>query len=223
MNIFVDKELEYSLLADEYAIIDDVFEFINIFDFLTITLTEYRTTIIDKINKKIKLNDFYLYEKISEKLLWNLKNKTKHLYPTLANCITCSYDLTEEGISTVLSKFYEDNSYRSFINKLVLIDDVNNKIHHRKMEGSAQIFDKNEFNLRLWVALRDRKTYESIMKKPKRITKLLIPEYYFSSDYAFPNLNFGKPFIYSDEFRKERIKKMYYLNESQKEWFKIST
>lgn len=225
MNVYVNTNLEYSLLETEYEIIDDVFHFINLFDFLNITLSEHRTNVINNVTKNnISENDFFIYEKIAEKLLWNLKKRTQFLYPELANCVTCTYDLTHDGLTSVLNKFYDDNSYRSFVNKLVLIDDINKKVHHRMMEGSAPIFSKNEFNLRLWVSLRDRKIYEEIMNNPIKITKIIIPEYYFNSDYALPNLNFGKPFIQSNEFRKERIKKMYYrgdTNECQKNWFKL--
>ena len=202
-NVYTDKSLEYMLNPEEVVIIDKVFDFVNKFNFVSITLAEYRTKLINDIQKTTRLDEFIMYEKIAEKLLWNLKSKTKHLYKDLSDCVNCVYELSESGLASALDKFYEDNSYRSFINKLVLIDDVNNKIYHRKMEGSAHIFEKNEFNLKLWIALNDKKTYELIMFNPSEITKLELPVYYFSSDYGFPNLNFGRPFIQSDKFRNQ--------------------
>ena len=37
---------------------------------------------------------------------------------------------------------YNDNSYRSFINKLILVDNINNNFYYKNMEGSAPIFIK---------------------------------------------------------------------------------
>jgi hypothetical protein len=39
----------------------------------------YRQYIIKIIRKKYTINEFYIYEKIINKLFWNLKNKIKYV------------------------------------------------------------------------------------------------------------------------------------------------
>jgi len=177
--------------------------------------------LINEINNKYDLDDFYDLELIIEKLLWNLKNKLNYLYQDEQNCINQIFSLDEKGLESCLNKFYDDNSYRSFINKLILMSDTNNKIYHRNMEGSNDIFNKNDLNLRTWYSLKDKTTYESVITDPKKVKTINVPSLYYTLDYGFPNLNFGKPFIQSGGFRRNKIKKMFYDNDSEKNWFKL--
>lgn len=220
MNIYKDNVI-YPLTDNEINKLDDVWNFINEFHFVTISLNEYRKNIINIIRNKYSLNEFLDYENIMEKILWNLQAKTKYLFQECQNCINHVDNLNDAGMNTVMDKFYDDNSYRSFINKLVLINDKDNEIYYRKMEGSSNIFTQNEFNTKLWMALNNRNRYEKIMNDPKKINLIEIPGYYYLHDYALPNLNFAKPFIQSTKHRYERIRKMYYDDNAENNWFKL--
>jgi hypothetical protein len=220
-KIYTDANLKYPLTSREYELVIDnsVWNFINLFYFMTYSVTEYRNKIINNINNNIKEDEFFILEIICEKLLWNLKDRIKYLYDN--NCILYEEEFTEEGMNNIMNYFYDDTSYRSFINKLILIDDINNKIYYKKMEGSSPIFKQNDLNSQLWLILGNRDLYEKIMTDPNKIKSVIPSMYYYCNDYAFPNLNFGKPFIQSDNYRKKRINLMYYQNKENINWCKL--
>src|SRR5438132_788042 len=62
----------------------------------------------------------------------------------------------------------------------------------KPLEGSSDIFCKNDFNLYTSTILFDRDLYETIMHDPenKSIMNIRIPQFYYQQDYGFPNLNF---------------------------------
>lgn len=220
--IYTDKQLKYPLTDSEYVNINDVWDFIKNFYFMTYTLHDYRSKLINKIAKKYTDKEFYRFELLVEKLFWNLRDRT-HIYfltDSMKNMSDLS-PLQEGSCNDMICKMYNDNSYRSFINKLVLIDDINNKYYYKKIEGSFKIFFKNEFNLYTSIVLFNRNLYEIIMMDPQKIKNIYTPEFYYEYDYPFPNLNFGKPFIQSKKYRIKRIKKMYYDQNSENNWFKL--
>lgn len=229
-SVYTNESLKYPLNNNEYDKIGVVWSFLNRFMSAIISVSEYRKKLISSIREECNEDDFFKMEIICEKLLWNLIDKVKYLYKDNDFCIDCITDLNENGIDEILDKFYEDNSYRSFINKLILIDDTKGKIYHRPMEGSASLFKNNEMNSKVLKILAHRKLYEQIMKNPKKIQLVETPKYYICGDYGFPNLNLGKPFIQSDNFRRKRIKNMYYnetyaknekLRTSENYWYKL--
>lgn len=217
--------MEYTLNDEELDKLDSAWIFLNLFTKPIISVSQYRYDLVNNIYNNYDADTFYKLEIICEKLLWNLINKVNYLYEIKNDrniCIDCETNLTESGFEKVMNKFYEDNSYRSFINKLVLVDDINNKLYHRPMEGTS-IFYNNEFNSTIWKIMSDRQLYDVVMINPKEILNIPSPKYYVCGDYGFPNLNFGKPFIQSDSFRKKRIKKMFYKINSNdfSNWYKL--
>src|SRR5437868_2724292 len=197
--------MEYPLNDNEYNKLDLAWEFLNLFTKPIISVSEYRRALINNIINKYDIDTFGELEIICEKLLWNLINKVRQIYENTNQeyeCIDCETNLTRHGYDKIMNKYNEDNAYRSFINKLILIDDINNKIYHRPMEGTS-IFHDNKFNSKIWKIMSDRTLYEKIINNPEEIQNIENPKYYICGDYGFPNLNFGKPFIYSDEFRKK--------------------
>lgn len=222
MSDIYNYNLLYPLTSQEYNELDNVWEFINEFNFLTYSLHDYRKRIIKSINKKYSLNDFYILENIAEKLFWNLRHKTYPLFLEKKHkCIDDILQIKEGLLHNLLDDMYCDNSYRSFINKLILIDDINDKCYYKKIEGSSDIFYKNKFNLYTATVLSNRGLYELVMQNPQRILEIEIPEFYYEYDYPFPNLNYGKPFIYTKKYRLQRIQNMYYDTDAERNWFKL--
>ena len=129
-----------------------------------------------------------------------------------------------ENRDHALLNFYENSSYRSFINKIIIYDDKENDYYYKPMEGSSHIFSKNIFNVATSKIFQNRTTYEDIMANTKLLKKTYesyIPEFYYEYDYAYPNMNYVKPFIQSDDYRKYRIDKMYYTDDSENSWFHL--
>ena len=91
------------------------------------------------------------------------------------------------------------------------------------MENSSHIFDKNYFNLLTMYILKNKQLYDQVMENPSIIKTmtLKLPEYYYQYDYGFPNLNYCVYEFGTEEQRKERIYKMYYADDAEKNWFKL--
>ena len=215
MEIYIGTDLPYPLDNDEYNNINNVWNFINEFSFLTYILHDYRSRVIENIKNKYSVNEFYDLEKTAEKLFWNLR----HRIPTSINNLTTIKQSSYENLDGLLAKMYRDTYYRSFINKLILIDDKNHQCYYKPMEGSADIFTKNDFNLCCSVAFYNRDLYEKTMENPRIIHELELPHFYYQYDYPFPNINYVKPFIQTDNYRIKRIKKMYYDDDAERQWF----
>lgn len=211
--IYKHKKLNFPLTDEEYNLISDVWNFINKFKIGHITMHEYRNKIINQIKNNYSLNEFTEFEKIAEKIYWNLRNKLIKNYKDYEEFDLNEYDKIKE-------KLMKENYYRSFINKIINIDLDNKKLLYKKMEGSAPIFTKNINNCIISEIFYNRKLYEYVMKNKLNIDeiKIKIPKIYYQMDYAFPNLNICKPFIYKDNHRISRIQSMYYDNNCENNW-----
>lgn len=221
-EIYQGNSLKYPLTESEYEKIDDVWDFIQNFKKFPLSLHKYRSSLIETIKNKYSNNEFYILEFITEKLFWNLRECTYKMFLTEnQKDINDLLELKEGSYTDSLNNMYNDNSYRSFINKLILIDDIDNKYFYKKIEGSAEIFNQNKFNIYTSTTLFNRNLYELIMMNPKKIKKIFIPKYYYEYDYPFPNLNFGRAFCQTHNFRKERINRMYYDHNAEENWFKL--
>jgi hypothetical protein len=237
VDIYQDNILKFPLIDDEVILLSEIWEFLKLFEFNTYTLNEYRQNLIKNISSKFPLSKFNLYENIIEKLFWNLRwlvypyffnnEYSEKAYCKLINEEKIPNSLLEiqhdsyDKFDLYKDKLNESTSYRSFINKLLIIDDKTNNIYFKKQEGSSDIFFKNEFNLRTSSILFDRNLYEKIMLNPSLIKTIDLPKSYHEYDYAFPNLNFCASFIGSNKYRQKRIELMYYSNDSEKNWFKL--
>lgn len=222
MYFYRSDELKYPLTDDEYNKISEVWEFIKKFKKMPSNLHTYRSELIKLIKNQYSAEEFYYLELIVEKLFWNLRNKTyKFFLENDKKCLDDLLELKEGSLNDMLDEMYSDNSYRSFINKLILIDNINDKCYYKKIEGSSMIFSKNKFNLYTSIVLLNKKLYEMVMMDPIKIKSISVPEYYYQYDYPFPNLNYGRPFIQTKEYRMKRITQMYYSKRAEKNWFKL--
>ena len=173
----------------------------------------YRSQLIDHVCTRYTCEQFYNYELLAEKLFWNLRARTQKYFP--------ENHLVSGSLDDMYNNLINDNSYRSFINKLILINDSQNEYFYKKIEGSSHIFNKNDFNTITGYLLFNRQLYENIITNPQKILDVNMPRFYYEYDYGFPNLNYGKPFIQSSEFRLKRINKMYYDDNAESNWFRL--
>jgi hypothetical protein len=213
-NIYIDKKLPYPLTQEEYKIIDKIWEFNKHFKFITPTYYEYRNTLIKNIPKKYNIEEFFLYEKILEKLYWNLHNLINK--KLINNLEEYKYDKLDE----IKEKFHEDNNFRSYINKIINYDDINNKIYYCRQQGGEPVSEYNKTNHLINDIMTKREIYEKVMNGEQEINKIKLSKNYKQIDYGFPNLNIYKPFIGSDEWRKKKIEYYYYkVDFSENNWF----
>jgi len=252
MDIYTNLLWKYPLNKSEYNKVEEVWQFLEHFNDGYELLSEYRHNVITKIRKLYTSNEFLEYEDILNKMYWNLRwviypiwmnmNISRDEYyqfiknnyegnKFIPSCLTMceedtfvdDYDLYDKLHNNAI---YENSYYRSFINKLILVDYDEKKIITKQMEGSADIFRKNYFNLYTFKILFDRDLYEKIMSDPYNIVKMKIdmPKFYYQYDYGFPNLSSATYMYGGKDYRLNRINKMYYynnLNKKEKYWFKI--
>lgn len=253
LNPYIDKLLKYPLSEKEYKNIDKVWEFLEIFNDNYILTNSYRKKVINNIREKYTISEFYFYELILNKMFWNLRwllvpyfmgnnqeilNEENNYMKIYANIL--KFPFPNELLNLEILKNYgnnnlkkilengilnETNYYRSFINKLVIIDKIDNKIFIKPMEGSSKIFKKNFFNQLSSNILFNRQLYEKVMLTPNNINykNIKLPKYYHEIDYPFPNLNFCTYKFGTKKDYLKRIKKMYFLQDIKidKYWFKL--
>ena len=247
-NIYTDPILKYPLTDKEYDRIDDVWRFLLYFENNDIFNSDFRVRTISAIKNQYTIDEFYNYETILRKLFWNLRwaifllwvkpdlsedeyyklikndyGNYKEIPNSLLLCETHSYK-DESDLQNKLQKsdFFDKTYYRSFINKIVIIDKQNNKIIMKPIEGSSHIFKKNYFNLLTITILFDKALYKEVMNNPYiiKFKKIKTAPYYHQQDYGFPNLNFCTFEFGTKEDMINRIKKMYYYK-NDKYWFKL--
>jgi len=246
-NIYINNKLKYPLNLDEYNKLDTAWKLINIFNIPFIFITDYRFYLIKTIRKKYTIEEFYELESIINKLFWNLRwvifplfikpkiskddydkfinnNKFDEIPNNLLLCNKLKYE-NDDDLNKKLKNINLDSVYyRSFINKLVIVDRDIKTIYHKNMEGSSDIFKKNIFNLYTMTVLFDRNLYEKIMSNPYNAKhhKIELSNYYYQYDYGFPNMNYCVYGVGNDESKKDRIKKIYYnrLNDFEY-WYKL--
>jgi hypothetical protein len=231
-NIYKSNLLKYPLSDEEFDKIDKVWNFLKIFEKPIISISKYRKYLIKKINEKYTIQEFFLYESILNKLFWNLRyliapilsqnENTKELSYCLTLCEIKKYDTSEELNNIINENKIKNVYYRSFINKLIIIDEKQKIIHLKKMEGSSDIFSKNYFNLYTMTILFDKALYDQIIKDPPIIKSINVKlsKYYYEHDYGFPNMNYCTYSFNTDEQKMKRIKKMYF-SKNDKYWFKL--
>ena len=248
-NIYQNNLLKYPLNGREYKEIDNVWKFAKLFEHDFLFLSEYRNRLINTIKNKYTIEQFYFYEKILNKLFWNLRYMLCPLWmqPNISyqsyrkviqkkriisqNLLSFKreYYGDEDDLIRKMRYIHKNHYYRSFINKLIMIDHSNKEIIMKPIEGSFPIFSKNYFNLLTSSILFNKPVYEKVMDNPYNLSsiikgfdiKFVLPEHYYEYDYGFPNLNYC---IYKTGHKKDRLKrieKMYYCENCEKNWFRI--
>lgn len=252
-DIYKSPLLKYPLTREEEDLVPEALNFLDIFklQIKNIFISDYRDRVIHIIKKKYTPDEFYKLEEVLNKLFWNLRwlifplwqdpmmteddyeNFVKDNYYgytelpySLLLCKKQSYTNQDDLLKKIKdTKDYDliFQSYRSFINKLIIVDTQNKFILTKPMEGSSHIFGKNYFNLYSMMILFNMSLYHEIMRRPYAIRNLPVQlsDYYYQYDYGFPNLNFCTYQFGTKKDRLERIKKMYYDETAGKHWFKL--
>jgi len=241
MNIYTNNGLKYPLTNKECNDINSVWQFIGIFAKPFVSVTDYRNYLLETI-KNYSVDEIYYLENIANKLFWNLR-WTTFIFVIDDNISLIEYDKFLENygdyqsipkdlmqynetqyddLNQKLKEIELDNFYRSFINKLIMIDPSAKTIYYKNMEGSADIFNKNKFNLFTMTVLLNRELYEKVMVNPYnyRNSDIELSHYYYQYDYGFPNLNCCVYDFGNIDNKKYRIRKMY-LEDGANNWFKI--
>lgn len=250
-DIYKSDLLKYPLEDKEYAYLDSAWEFLENFENKEIFNSDFRQDTIKNIRKNYTITEFYTYEKIINKLFWNLRWLTFVLWTkeglteasfesfikdnykgydeipnSLLLCEKKSYsDIDDAKKQIKNSDFFDQTYYRSFINKLVILDKTNKNIITKPIEGSSHIFGKNYFNLLTITILFNRELYEEIMEKPYILNfrKIKLSKFYHQMDYGLPNINFCIYQLGTKEDMLKRIEKLYYYKGStyDKYWFRL--
>lgn len=219
-KVYIDDKLKYKLSDSEYRDINKVWKFLKPFGKQFVYVTDRRNYLLKKLGR-YSLEEFYYYECIADKLLWNLRDRLERYFDKgLSECRVIEYSNSAD-LDDKVKKIELDSYYRSFINKLIMVDSKKKLIYSKKMEASPDIFSKNSFNLVSMMVLLDRNVYENVMLDISNYKEYIIDaEYYYQYDYGFPNLNCCVYNFGDVDIRKYRIKKLYYSKDA-KNWFKL--
>jgi hypothetical protein len=252
IKLYQDPILKYPLTEYEYSQLDKVWDFVSIFQKPYIFISDYRKQLIRTVRKKYTIEEFYLLESILNKMFWNLRwllfplwykpNMDRVEYEdfltaqpsygdfetipdTLLMCKKEKYEDENDLIDKLSNNsLFDSTYYRSFINKLIIIDKKDKIIYTKPIEGSSDIFSKNYFNLMTMTILFNKELYEKIMIDPYGVKDQQIEysSYYYQYDYGFPNLNYCTYWFGTDDDRRDRIQKMYYIGEPLgRYWYKL--
>jgi hypothetical protein len=201
-NPYNNNNLKYSFSENEMKIIDNVWEFINYFRETFLTRGKYRRNIKNKIRQKYSIEEFYKYEKIVEKLYWNLVNKIK----SEINLDQKIYIKRKFNLKNIENRILKRNVKvkESNVNKTYVITDNNELIYKYKYPDDLDITVSS--------IMINRSVYETIMSDEENIFNIDIEPYnnIVEFDYLFPNLNTIKSFVNNKNERINKISKMFY-------------
>jgi hypothetical protein len=205
INPYNNNKLKFPLLKKELKILDKVWEFMNDFRDTKITRSKYKKYIVLKIKNKYNINDFYNFEKIVEKIYWNLVTKIKQEMDDLKPEIFVKekFDLnkTKNKILMRNNKIKE-----STIEKTYIITKSNKLLYKYKYP--------DDLDLLVGSIMINRSVYETIMSEEADIFNMEIEPYnnITEFDYPYPNLNTIKSFTKSKKERINNIHNMYYYD-----------
>lgn len=235
--VYTNSNLVYPLTQEEFSLIDKVWEFNNLFHQPYYFITDYRKNLINTIQKKYNANEFLQYEDILNKIFWNLMHtmvpywtdeKTKNGgIPSSLRMCKCYEWGNENQLQKLIDSVdvWNEQYYRSFINKIILIDRQRKLLFTKPFEGSSEIFTQNYFNLLGMRILADRNNYEKVMSNPdilkndQFMTPLVGKSHYYQRDYGFPNLNYCTYRFANEKERLRRIKRMFFFENGREKWW----
>lgn len=206
--------MKYPLSEKEKKILPNVFSFIKTFYKFNVvnpdsfSAYDYRRLIIKKIRDKYSIEEFYKYEKIMNKLYWNLYHKLHKKDKLCDMMITPPRDYN-----------------RSFNNKLIIYNHKTKMFHIERDYIDYKIREKKKLEKKIMSAMMDMDLYLSFYKNPQKKIKKM-DKFYYPLDYPFPNVN---RCFYNENPPKEwinRIKKMYFYYNNDyidKYWYQFIT
>jgi hypothetical protein len=198
------NKLKYQLTQLEISKLDDYWKFIKIFNVKNdemYSFKQYRHDIIKKIQKKYTVDEFYFYEKILNKMLWNLL--------VMHNIYLNKIDFTTKLAFSMKNK--------SYVNKQMMITEGGKNI----IFPSYNNFELPKDLLQILTILRKRDMYEKAIKDKDYINNIKkIDNFYYPNDYPFPNVNLIEYNDNNKEVWIKRIKAYYYMKDDS-HWYKL--
>jgi hypothetical protein len=219
VNPYNNIKLNFSLDQKEIKLLDKVWEFINDFRETKLTRNKYTKYIIEKIKKKYKINEFYIYENITEKIYWNLVDKIKNDHEIKSEIFfkNINQNIPKNMIKNMIKDVIKETKRKILMR--------NNKIKESTIKKTFITTSKNilykynypdDLDLIVASVIINRSLYETIMSENKSIFDIdIIIEPYnniIEFDFPFPNLNTIKPFTKSKKERIINIYNEYYKN-----------
>lgn len=199
---------------------EDIYKFLSNFSYNSLYITNNRQTTIANLQKYTP-EEFLKYEDILNDMFWNMKEKLMKKFKKKVECKVFDY-ITEQDIKQKKKEILRGILYyRSFINKIILVDIKNKKIYYKPFQASISIASKSKLDLLCNYLLFNRELYEKIINDTNEIKNVILPKYYYELDYLFPNLNYCKRNINDVETRLRKIKYMYYDKDGDENWFKL--
>jgi hypothetical protein len=208
----------YKLTKNEIIELDNYWNFINIFrpdysnsiSWINNDAFTYRKYIITKIRENYTIEQFYLYEKILNKLLHNL-------------LIHIQFDIDNICINKECKKIYKTTYNKkegphSYSHKLY-ITNLKNNINYNFFYWTQ--ICKNDIINKIFTIMSDKNLYEKINNDKLNLKNIIISEsYYYPNDYPFPNVNLIE---YNNNNKDVWIKriKAYYFMKDDSHWYKL--
>ena len=194
--------MEYELTNEETLKLDEYWEFINVFynnidkDNEFQFVSDYRETIIKKINTKYSAEEFYFFEKMLNKMLWKLLT---------------IYDIKVYRINFKIKEGFIINCDRSYTNKQVMF--IDNRMILYPNYGDVTSNENYPENLfKILNILSKREIYEKVINDKNYIENIKIEKYYYPHDYPFPNISLIEFNNNDKEIWLKRINAYYYSN-----------
>ena len=240
--------MRYIFTKKENENMDGAWKLLEIltFNIKYITIYNFRNYIIKYVSENYSIEQFFLYETIIDKLYWNLQYEIAQLLLNISNnndinninnineipyslTLCYKYKIDEIDINKKIDEYKKENNYyKSFVNKLIIIDKQKKILYLKEQEGTPKFMLNNYFNLLGSSIIINRPLYERIINNPSILRHMKIPmsQFYYEIDYAFPNFSLCEYNINDRKERTERIRKMYYIfndnkNKDAKYWFKL--
>lgn len=200
--------MEYNLTKEETEKLDDYWQFINIFNPNDeFSVYNYRKILIKNIQKTYTIEEFYFYEKILNKMLWNL---------------LIIYDIKINTIDFTVKEGFIIKCDKSYINKQIMF--IDNKVilfpNYAKLNDNKKI-PENLF--KIFYILFKRKIYEKVINNKNYIDTIKINninKFYYPYDYPFPNISLIEYNNNDKTIWLKRIKAYYYSKDDSK-WYKL--
>ena len=211
-NPYTNEKNPYTLVEKEVKLLDKAWELINDIRTTEISRNKYRKEMIKKVRDKYTPKDFFILEKIVEKMYWNLVDKVKKTVDidmSIRQKKNFDLERVKDKILKKNKKAVESNVRKSYV-----YDDHTNKLFYKY--NYPDDFDSIVSSIMI-----NRSVYETIMSDEMDINNIEIEPYsnIVEFDYAFPNLNTIKFFATTNNVRHENIERLYYSDDPEINWF----
>jgi len=199
--------MKFKLSKTELLKLDDYWEFIDLFNDISTSVYDYRRSLIKRVGKKYTIEEFFSFETILNKLLWNLME-------------FFGVSLSHKDVKPV----FKIKSGSSYINKQIMVfgDRVLLFPQYSTLHTDRSV---PETLFKILHVLMKRELYENVLEDEEYIHKIKIKKtdkFYYPHDYPFPNVNLIEYNTQKKEIWLRRIKAYYYSGDDS-QWYNLIT